>query len=151
VRAEDNPFRIETVGDVARNRQVSHRQARVERAGFRRQRELLGDRVGLQLAGHRTDAWRRLDGHLAAALLLPPLPERPFETVATRGAAVEPQAWRLEEIGQRRQIDIPVRDIPHRTRRHALLSERRQPVVESRGASEQPAGRVGDVQPIRQP
>ena len=147
---QSNPFRVERVDDVASDRDMSERQLRVERSFFLGERGELRHQIRRQLARHRPHVWRSLDRDLALPRLQRPLPERPFETVAARGAAREPQPLGLEKIRQRREIDVGVLHVPRRPRGRRL-AERRHPIVEARRAAVQLARRVGDLEPVRDP
>lgn len=95
---EDDPVRIERIDDVSGDRLVSERQMGVEGTGQLRQIGDPGDDVCLELARHRLDARRRLQGDLATPRFERPLSERPLEPVLARGAAGEPQTLHFEKV-----------------------------------------------------
>ncbi len=79
------------------------------------------------------------------------LAQRPFEEVVSRGAAREPDAFQLEEVGELRDIDVRPFGVERRHRGHALDAERRHPVVELRVAAVQRRGGVGDLHLLGHP
>ena len=55
---------------------------------------------------HQLGAGRRIDVQLAVAAMKRVLAERPLEQIASRRAAREADAFQLQEISERRKVDV---------------------------------------------
>ena len=109
------------------------------------------DLRGGQEARHRLDPRRRIDPNLAIAAMVREPPKRPFQEIASSGAAGEPDAVELQHAVKRGEVDAFVRGIEAGNRRYAALSERRHPVVEPRRTAVERDGRVGDLEALGHP
>ena len=147
---ERDPLGIEPIHEVAVDRQVPERRARVEGTLFRRQRRPFRGCRERQLARHHALALGRSHGDLTVATLLRPAAKRPRQEVSARRVAGEAQTLDLEKVSQPRQIDVLVLDLPRRDGRHAF-AERRHAVIELGVAAVQLAPGIGHLEAIAHP
>ena len=123
---------------------------RVERALLLRQRIDPRDQIRRCLPRQRHDAAGRRRRDFSFSVLLRELAERPFEAVVTRGAAGQPQALGLQEVGELREIDVGVGRVPHRLG-GPRPSERPHRIAELRVATVQAGVDVGHLELVRHP
>ena len=100
---------------------------------------------------HQRGAGRRGECHLALASALRKAAGRPLEQVPSRRPAGEADSLELQEVGERRQVDVLVCRVQPVGRGHAATAERRHRVFEACRAVEQPRRRVVHLERLGNP
>src|SRR4029079_7165450 len=103
---------------------------RIEWTGLWRQRRLARNGLTVQRPGHRRHAVGRGRENFAVTPALAPLAKIPNQMAAPGNRPAQSKTLGFEKVGELRQVDVAIRDVPGGVCRHTALVERGQLVVE---------------------